>query len=96
MRKMRQRRTVGILYNCLITVRSVTHAQRAARLLQANGCFSITTRPPQELTGNQCAYAIKLPCECLHIALSLFTQYSIPFQRVYRRVGGQYEVVDFS
>ena len=41
-----------------ILFRSITHAQRAARLLERGGITATATRAPQGLSPKGCAYAV--------------------------------------
>ncbi len=43
-----------------ITFRSLTHAQRAARLLERKGFTATVIRAPQGLSEQGCAYAVTL------------------------------------
>ena len=66
-----------------ITFRSLTHAQRAARLLEHSGLTVTLVKAPQALSENGCAYALTLrrPTE----ALALLRQGKLRFGRVFRR-----------
>ena len=44
----------------LIMCRSLTHAQRAARLLERQGISAGVTKAPQELSSRGCAYAVSM------------------------------------
>ena len=44
----------------LITFRSLTHAQRSARLLERNGTTATVIKAPQGLSSSGCAYAVTL------------------------------------
>ena len=44
----------------LITFRSLTHAQRAARLLERGGVTATVIKAPQDLSSSGCAYAVTL------------------------------------
>ena len=44
----------------LITFRSLTHAQRAARLLERGGMTATVIKAPQGLSSSGCAYAVTL------------------------------------
>lgn len=43
-----------------ITFRSLTHAQRAARLLERKGLTATVVRVPQGMSEHGCAYAVTL------------------------------------
>ena len=44
----------------LITCRSLTHAQRAAQLLNRSGISAGVVKTPQELSARGCGYAVSL------------------------------------
>lgn len=44
----------------LIMCRSLTYAQKAARLLERNGINSGIRRAPQELSGSGCSYSLSV------------------------------------
>ena len=44
----------------LITCRSLTHAQRAAQLLNRSGISAAVVKAPQELSAKGCGYAVSL------------------------------------
>ena len=77
----------------LITFRSLTHAQRAARLLERGGCPAAVFRPPQELLSNQCGYAVRVPEGCLREAVRRLSAEGLLEGKVYRRQGEKYEVI---
>ena len=67
-----------------ITFRSLTHAQRSARLLERSGVTATVVKAPQGLTSNGCAYAVTLrrrPEE----ALDLLRRNNMRVGRVFRR-----------
>lgn len=66
-----------------ITFRSLTHAQRAARLLERSGLTVTLVKAPQSLSENGCAYALTLrrPEE----ALVLLQRGKLRYGRVFRR-----------
>ena len=57
----------------LITFRSLTHAQRAARVLERAGITTAVIKAPQGLSSNGCAYALTLR-RSPETALSLLRQ----------------------
>lgn len=68
----------------LITFRSLTHAQRSARLLERRGMTATVIKAPPDLTGSGCAYAVTLrgrPEE----ALALLRQNHMRVGRLFRR-----------
>jgi len=44
----------------LIMCRSLTYAQKAARVLERSGITSIVTKAPQSATDKGCAYCVKV------------------------------------
>lgn len=87
------------MYNgiILITFRALTHAQRGAKILNANGCAASVTRPPQKLLSNQCGYAVKIHESCLVAAVKLLRETGLFSGRVFRKIegrDGEYEVID--
>ena len=42
--------------------RSLTYAQRAARVLERGGITAVVGKAPQALSGSGCAYCVKLAC----------------------------------
>lgn len=66
----------------LIMCRSVTSAQRAARLLERSLIRAAVTKAPQHLTRSGCAYALRLHAK-LEEAVRLLRKNEIPFGRIY-------------
>ena len=48
------------MYGCLIVCKSITYAQRAKRVLSREGISASIVRPPIEIFGNSCGYAVKI------------------------------------
>ncbi len=44
----------------LIMCRSLTNAQKSAKLLERNGIFGSVVKAPNELSGRGCAYAVSI------------------------------------
>lgn len=68
----------------LITFRSLTHAQRSARLLERRGLTATVIKAPQGLSSSGCAYAVTLrgrPEE----ALTLLRQNNMRVGKLFRR-----------
>ena len=76
-----------------ITFRSLTHAQRAARLLERSGLTVTLVKAPQALSDSGCAYALTLrrrPEE----ALALLRKNNMRLGRAFRRdAEGSFEEV---
>lgn len=68
----------------LITFRSLTHAQRAARLLERGGFTATVIKAPQGLSEKGCAYAVTLRGR-VGEALTLLRGSSLRMGRVFRR-----------
>ena len=70
----------------LIMCRSVTHAQRAARLLERNGISAAVTKAPQRLSEKGCSYAVILRRR-LPEALELMRGAKLLTGRIYEIIG---------
>jgi len=79
--------------NGLITCRSLTSAQKLARLAQEANCPAIVTQIPQELTATGCGYCVRLSERCLGKVYRLMRENGISEGRVFRRTGKGYEAV---
>ncbi len=77
----------------LITFRSLTHAQRSARLLERRGLTATVIKAPQGLSSSGCAYAVTLRSRPEE-ALALLRQNNMRVGRLFRRgPDGTYEEV---
>ena len=77
----------------LITFRSLTHAQRSARLLERSGLTSTVVKAPQGLSSSGCAYAVTLRSRPEE-ALALLKKNNMRGGRLFRRgPDGRYEEV---
>ena len=45
---------------CIFMCRSLTYAQRAARVLEREGITAVVSKAPQKISGSGCAYCVKL------------------------------------
>lgn len=61
----------------IILCRSMTNAQKAARLLQRNGIFAAVTKVPQEANPGGCAYGVKVAERKLNAARELLARNQI-------------------
>lgn len=78
----------------MITVRSVTHGQRAESVLRKEGIFCTLQRTHRWMEEQGCGYSLRLRAEDIHRALQLLRGAQIPFRRVYRQLrGGEPEEV---
>ena len=57
--------------DCLILFRSLTHAQRAAHILERSGMTATVRKAPQGLTDRGCSYCVRLRADRLSGALTL-------------------------
>lgn len=81
------------MYRYLILCRSLTYAQRAARLLERAGMTVTLMKTPQQLTTGGCGYAVGLR-KAPDAAVRVLADGSIPFGRVYEREeSGEYREV---
>ena len=73
-----------------ILFRSLTHAQRAAGLLERRGITATITRAPQGLSPKGCGYAV-LFRKRINEALRLLEENKIPYGQVFeRRESGEF------
>lgn len=68
-----------------ILFRSLTHAQRAARLLERRGVTATVTRAPQGLSPKGCGYAVTVRKRYGEV-VRLLEEYKIPFGQVFERL----------
>ena len=68
----------------LITFRSLTHAQRSARVLERAGITTAVIKAPQGLSSNGCAYAITLR-RSPETALTLLKQNGLAIGKLFQR-----------
>ena len=69
--------------NCLLTYRSLTYAQKAAKILERARVYAAIVRTPQELTREGCGYALKVR-ECdMSKTLSLLKKESASPKKVF-------------
>ena len=57
------------MLNYFIMCRSLTYAQKAARVLERSGIAASVSRPPAEVSGEGCAYAVRIAEKNLPAAL---------------------------
>lgn len=78
----------------IILCRSLTYAQRTARVLERLGITAIIMRPPSEIAGDSCAYGVKVREKNLSAALSAMKAAGLNHGKVYllRKDGGSEEV----
>lgn len=79
----------------LITCRSLTYAQKAAKALERAGITAIVTRPPRELGKEGCAYSIKVSEKKISHALVVLKSAGLNYNKVFLlRSDGTGEEVD--
>jgi len=84
------------MYDCYITFRSVTTAQRGEALLLRYGFRVHLRRAPKFLSVNGCGYALMVPCRDLSAAGMLLLREGVNFVKLYRPgQGGGLEEVRF-
>lgn len=75
-----------------ITFRSVTHAQRAEKLLNARDIHCALQRTPRWMEAQGCGYALRIWTQTPEGAVQLLKNNNIPMRRVYiQNVGGELE-----
>ena len=76
--------------NYLISCRSLTYAQRAARTLERSGITATITRLPRELSDKGCAYAVRVPGRHLEAAQQRLQAAKLPFGAIHsEQTGGR-------
>lgn len=77
----------------IIVCRSLTYAQRTAKVLERSGITAIVMRPPADIAGEGCAYGVKLRERNLPAALKALKAAGVSCGKVYLlRPGGSEEV----
>ena len=71
-------------YDSWITFRSVTFAQRAARILEKGGIDNILRRTPKTLSVRGCGYCLYLPVRHILAATALLDEGEIPYEKAFR------------
>lgn len=76
-----------------ILSRSLTHAQRAAKLLERSGMTATVIKAPQGMNTKGCGYAVTLR-KRIQEAVALLRRYEIPFGKIFERTAsGEYREV---
>lgn len=76
-----------------ILCRSLTHAQRAARLLERRGLTATLTRAPKGLSPKGCSYAVIIR-KNVREAVTALEQNHIPFGQIFEKLeSGEYREV---
>ena len=80
--------------DCLILFRSLTHAQRAAQILERNGMTATVRKAPQGLPARGCSYCVRLRAGRMCGALPLLAQRGLELGKVFLlREDGNYQEV---
>lgn len=67
----------------LIMCKSLTYAQRAAKVLERAGVTAIITRPPRGLSKEGCTYSVKVSEKKLSQALVVMNSAGLKYSRVF-------------
>lgn len=67
----------------LIMCRSLTYAQRAARMLERRGITAVVRRAPQAASGEGCAYCVRVSEKSLANALAVLRETGLGPGRVF-------------
>lgn len=67
----------------LISCRSLTYAQRAARALERNGITATIARLPRELGGTGCGYCVRVSEQKLSRAQRVLYEANLPFGKIF-------------
>ena len=73
------------MYDCLITFRSVTPAQRAESMLHRRGIGCALRRTPKWMEAQGCGYSLRLECCSLPEAMVLMEEMQIPYRKIYHQ-----------
>ena len=67
----------------LIICRSLTYAQRTARVLERAGITAIVMRPPMEISGDGCRYCVKVSEKRISAALIALNNANVIRGKIY-------------
>jgi hypothetical protein len=70
-----------------VTFRSVTHGQRAERLLRQEGFQVVLVRTPKWMEARGCGYSLRIRTNDVEEVKRLLMQNNIPMQKVYIQRG---------
>ena len=82
------------MWNCFITLRSVTYGQRGQRVLEQAGIRCTLQRTPRWMEQQGCGYYLKLRGEDCSRSIALLREKQVLFRKVYRQRGDALEEVD--
>lgn len=66
----------------IITCRSLTYAQRAARLLERSGLTATVAKVPQQLVSSGCGYGVRIHAQQLERARRILQQGEIAIGKI--------------
>lgn len=81
------------MYDCIITFRTITRAQRGAELLDYAGIPCRLQRLPAVLADRGCGYMVGVRQETLPAAVTVLRQNHVDFGRTYLSENGAYREV---
>jgi len=71
------------MLQCLIMCRSLTYAQKTARIFERRGITAAVTRAPQETSSKGCAYCVKVSERNLNQALTALKNAGLGYSKVF-------------
>lgn len=77
----------------LFMSKSLTYAQRSARVLERRGISAVVMRSPRELSAGGCGYCVRVHERYAGDALSVLRSAALAPVRVYRAEGEEYTEV---
>ncbi len=79
----------------LIICRSLTYAQRIAKVLERSGVWARVVRTPRSISKGGCGYSVRVPHGSLTTALKTLKQIGLPVKAAFSADGmGGYEEVE--
>ena len=75
----------------LLMCRSLTYAQRSARILERAGITAAVQRAPREITTRGCGYCVVVSARNGADSMERLTEAGLRPERVFRRSGGKLE-----
>ena len=71
------------MYDCLITFRSVTPAQRGEGILRRAGLFCFLSRTPKWMAEQGCGYSLRVHHKQIHRCVELLEAESVAYRKIY-------------
>ena len=81
------------MYDCFITFRSITTAQRGEYVLKQIGMRGLVTRRPMILSQQGCGYSLRVASHTCAAAVRELRQQGIPIGKVYCQKGENFQEV---